>query len=151
MIIDISHDCVPVIFDENMDIRILLDTGAKISVFTRGLEAFLEIFPNAVKAERKYLLGGFGGSKKDLCEVYTIPRFSLGGIQINNLPVVIATNKYISSEIVLSAYVFKKNRLTIDFDNDKIEILYSRPIYCILTSSEIDSNYAGGFAVFTQE
>lgn len=146
MIINLINNSSTEFLSNDNNLSILLDTGAFISVFTKSTELFKILFKDSFDSGFKTVISGFGG-KGTLASVFVIPEVCIGDIKIFNLPVAIQPNKYISNELILSAYVFKNNPFTVDYLNKFINI-ENGDIWCRYVVT--DNDLVKGFSVFTQ-
>ena len=97
----------------------MLDTGADIPVFCKGLNLFNEWTKEMDDVEpfRKSSIGGFGKDKEDTI-LYNIPSFQFSDnknhITYNNVKIAVMSKSKIPCDLILSASLFMKMRYTID-------------------------------------
>lgn len=139
-------------YSNGFEITSLLDTGALLNVYTGNAKEFLLTFPDAVLADKKTFIGGFGGNKSTLCDIYIVPELVIGDIVIHNLPVAIQPNDNIHSDLILASCIFQKWKFSIDYCNGLLELdCNRRDIYVKNTLHETRSDIITGFFVFTQK
>lgn len=97
----------------------MLDTGADIPVFCKGIELFEEWTKDmdGVKLFKASSIGGFGKETEDTV-LYNIPFFRLADdknvITYNNMKIAVILKPEIPCDIILSASLFTKMKYTID-------------------------------------
>lgn len=132
----------------NIDIEVLYDTGAESTVWCRDIDRLLRCFPNSKRLVGCYsVINGFGLKDDTRLPVYSIPRFNVSGIKIENLPVVVNPSSLIP-DLVLQANVFKNNLLGLDLKNRVMRVNYSKPIRMC---KYLYKGYYAGSVVFTGE
>lgn len=99
----------------------LLDTGANICVWTKGMELFEEMFPARKVLKDKFtLLTGFGGPgyKVPVCNVSSI-EFSAGDeiLVLRDVDVAVLDSTVLGPEFVLAMCTLRNNRYTVDMSN----------------------------------
>lgn len=146
MILKLSRKSVVEFTIEELMLRVLLDSGASISVFTKSEKAFIKKFKNVVYSGYDTLIGGFGG-EGCIVPVYIILELKIGSVTMTNLPVAIYPMNHISADLILSSYVLKNNKFSIDFKNRTLEI-QEGDIFCKYI---VEKDFVTKFAVFTQE
>lgn len=147
MIIKMVGDRCPVFYvkQENSTLNILLDTGSATSVYTRDATTLKDDFPNAEQTSLKTRMTGVTGFTPD-SPIYIIPELYLGNIIIKNLPIAVTPNKDFPVDIILTSWVFSKNKFSIDFAKREIDIEnYERPIYCGLVPEKLPNRFNGFF------
>ena len=103
----------------NVKITCMLDTGADIPVFCKGLDLFKEYFINTenITPFKKSLLGGFGKDKEDTV-LYNIPSVQLADTKesliYHNMKIAVVLKPAIPCDLILSASLFTKMKYTID-------------------------------------
>ena len=156
MIIELEKSIRPIFkgYSANKEFKILFDTGAETSVYTRSEGIFLQRFPYAKKLECKSPIGGFGDGN-NLCPVYQIPELRIGDLVIKNVPVAICAKKNITSEIVLASCVFYYIPFTINLEEMQMIIYPKRDnVSCLCKTTYSDKykcNVLTGTYVLTQE
>lgn len=116
-------------------IKCMLDTGADMPVWC-GSEGLLKmVFPETEKADKKFLLSGFG-RKPEVVDIYKIPEFFIknaeGILTFQNLYMASSFGRNFGCDLILSATMFK--HMDYSILNRKrtasiLEIRYDRDIY----------------------
>lgn len=133
---------------EGVTVGVLYDTGADSTVWCRDLKRFLECFPNAKRLVGCHsTVNGFGLKDDTRFPVYSIPKFNMLGIKIENLPVIIKPSSLVP-DLVLQANVFKNNIVGLDLKNRVMRVDYSKPIRMC---KYLYKGYYVGSVVFTGE
>ena len=125
---------------------VLIDSGAFLSNWTKGLDSFMHTFPNSKFADAETTSRGFGLSYEVL-PVYIIPEYKLTDennhtVYINNLPVAV-TEKDFSFSMILSFTTFRnmnfsyKSAVYQQTDNTKKVTLLKNPILRIYPRKQI--------------
>ena len=129
MIIKMVGDRCPVFYvkQETSTLNILLDTGSATSVYTRDVTTLKDDFPNAEQTSLKTRMTGVTGFTPD-SPIYIIPELYLGNIIIKNLPIAVTPNKDFPVDIILTSWVFSKNKFFIK----RIILYYTFLIFCIV-------------------
>lgn len=97
----------------------MLDTGADIPVFCKGIELFQEWSKDMDEAEafKHSSIGGFGKEAENTI-LYNIPTFQLSdnknSIIYNNMKMAVISKPKIPCDIILSASLFMKMKYTIN-------------------------------------
>lgn len=143
MIIELEKSIRPIFkgYSGNTEFKILFDTGAECSVYTRSEGIFLQRFPNAKKLQCMSPVGGFGTGNSNLCTVYQIPEIKVGNIWIRNLPVAIYPKENITSEVVLASCIFYYVPFTISLEKMWMEIFPKRSSINCLTKITYSRKY----------
>ncbi|MFG6392859.1 MAG: hypothetical protein K1W24_01515 [Lachnospiraceae bacterium] len=66
----------------------LYDTGAITAVWCGSKELFEETFPKRELQQSKFSIGGFGGRKRILTDIFRVDGFRMGEIEFPKFPVV---------------------------------------------------------------
>ena len=111
----------------DINVRFLYDSGAKIPVWCTGIKKFLKAYPDAKKIDGGCSISGFGKGK-ERAEVYCIPEFSLVDDDteylINNLVIAILTKPYIGCDFLISeAMVSKVDTMTARMGKKELSII----------------------------
>ena len=119
----------------DVPIRFMYDSGAKVPTWCSSENLFLKTYTNAFKTTLIANISGFGkGIEK--APVYTIPRFSLvdkeNNYVINNLQIVVLHKPSIDCDFILSENMFCKTNFHIYRINGKeLQIEFSdKEFYC---------------------
>ncbi|MCM1257290.1 MAG: hypothetical protein NC307_05515 [Roseburia sp.] len=104
----------------------LLDTGANICVWTRGLEEFMKVFPMSDRQVGKMAtVSGFGGDGAK-APVYLVDcitfRSGRNTLSFRDLHIAITTNTRIGAELVLAMTTLRKNVYTFDMTSKKFRV-----------------------------
>ena len=150
------------IAEGNLDV--LVDTGAFKPVWNGSSDTLLVYFPDAELTEYKTTVSGFGGSSKNIREVWKIPHFELTDsidqnkrYIIKNLLVAVIDDMDLGFNLILSATLFKKVNYTIaNKDNNSPHMLIEcddREYYCIAdgVKESNDVTYISRVTTFIQE
>ena len=95
-----------------ISLKTLIDTGASITTWVKGVQSFQAVFPDAKKMDdTEALIRGFGGSG-EVADVYIIPEFVLRDeadktVIFHNLPVIVVKRDY-SFNMILSYTLLNK-------------------------------------------
>lgn len=119
----------------NKQIKCMLDTGADMPVWC-GSEGLLKIvFPETEKADKKFLLSGFG-RKPEVVDIYKIPEFFIkdekGILTFQNLYIASSFGRNFGCDLILSATMFKHMDYSIlnrKRNTSVLEIKYDRDLY----------------------
>ncbi|MBR6230238.1 MAG: hypothetical protein IKQ97_10915 [Eubacterium sp.] len=102
------------IFDVSINqisVRFMYDSGARIPVWCSGEKKFLSAFPKAICLPEKCRISGFGKGD-ELSDVFMIPRFELesddGVFVIERLIVAMMTKPQIGSDFIISETMLSK-------------------------------------------
>lgn len=100
-------------------ITCMLDTGADIPVYCKGLDLFKDWTRSIdnVSFFKSYSIGGFGKGSEE-SELYNVPKFELSdgnnAITYHNMKIAVVSKPRIPCDLILSASLFMKMRYTID-------------------------------------
>lgn len=117
----------------NVVLSCLIDTGADVPVFVKGIDYFLYLYPDAVRVKDTNI-SGFGGKKS--YEVYSIPEFIFSDgthdVRFINLHVAVGYMPSDNFDMILSSSLFDRSRVYFKFDTD-IAVFQMRrdEIYCL--------------------
>lgn len=137
----------------NGNTRILLDTGAMISVFTGNEDDILNYFPTARKYKLDAIVSGFNKSAK-VYPAYVVDKYNLGNIIIHNLIFTVIPNCTNCCDFILAGTVLNSAEFTI---NHKCRILdinvNNNKILCGLNHyTDIKNTYVDGtYSLFQNE
>lgn len=139
-----------------VNLRVLLDTGAFFSVWTKSEEELKYRFPDAIDTGCETIIKGFSAEddrlqKSDICKVYKIPVLNIGDIVIRNFPIAVKNKASQVAYIVLSSYVFKNCEFSINFNARILSVNYDREIVCKELRTNLEDIKVRGFTVFSQE
>lgn len=114
----IKRPIIPIFLSgRRVHLKCLIDTGADIPVFTKGLDYFLGLFPSAIYVKNAGI-SGFGGRSE--YKVYNIPEFifsdGLNSIKFINLHVAVGLIVSDNFDMILSSSLFDGSRIYFKFD-----------------------------------
>ena len=116
-------------------VRFLYDSGAKMPVWCRGTGKFMIAFPEAEKLDMNCRISGFGKGREK-AEAYMIPSFCLDDgskkFVIERLVVALLDKPYIGCDFLISETMFSKVD-TFTYRREKRELHIvgeDRPYYC---------------------
>ena len=102
---------------DHKDLLFLLDTGADVPVWCKGISELRDIAPDAEIIEDKFLLGGFGVGA-EVVDVYRLGTFSLfdgtNTLCFHNLIVAVTNRPMMDVDFVLPLSIFRKGQINID-------------------------------------
>lgn len=123
----------PTTYFKELDITVLLDTGATMPVWT-SMADINTYFKDAQPMNSLCILRGFDGKTFE-GEVYKIPRFVMGErkrLIFLDMPIVIVHNQYTRYDMVLSNTIFGKYKVAFDNERRLCAIdTHDREINCI--------------------
>ena len=136
----------------------LYDSGAMFPVWCSDEDTLKTIFPNVVKLEYKFPLGGFGGTGNSaaLVDVYMLEEFKLReDLVFKNFCVAMSPNKNIECDLILSDSLFDKMKCSVNRLNPNfpvLEITYEKDVYYIKPTIHKElKNIYDGVCNFTQQ
>ena len=95
----------------DVSVRFLYDSGAKMPVWCRGTKKFMAAFPEAEKFDMICKISGFGKGREK-ADVYMIPKFCLyagnKAFVIERLVVALLDKPYIGCDFLISETMFSK-------------------------------------------
>ncbi|MBR5969084.1 MAG: hypothetical protein IK016_01915 [Lachnospiraceae bacterium] len=111
-------------------IRVLLDTGANLSVFNGTEKGLFQYYAKATKTEYCSAINGFGG-KTRMMPVYRIPNIRIDGTVIHNVLVVCHIFD-MDVDLILAGTLLKMNPFTVRLSKKEMEIQeIGRDVYCV--------------------
>ena len=136
----------------------LYDSGAVFPVWCSTEDTLKIMFPNVMKLDYKFPLGGFGGTGNSatLVDVYMLEEFKLSeDLVFKNLCMALSTNKDIECDLILSDSLFNKMKCSVNRLNPNspvLEITHEKDIYYIKPTihKEVKTVY-DGLCNFTQQ
>ena len=94
-----------------IDVRFLYDSGAKMPVWCSSVTKFMEVFTDASRLKESCMISGFGKGREN-ADVYMIPCFEIrdGDIryQIERLVIAILPKPYMGCDFLISETMFAK-------------------------------------------
>lgn len=109
---------------EYSPIRALIDTGANLPMFSGTFEELQNIFPDAVLMDNTVLIGGINSYAE--YHLVNIPLFRIGNIRFKQFKAAIWNKINYKYEFLLSATIFEKADLNINFRDEKLMIVTDR-------------------------
>ncbi len=107
-----------------INVRFLYDSGAKIPVWCSGTDKFLKSFPGAEKLDGGCQITGFGKGKES-ADAYSIPVFALDDgkkkFEIEKLVVALLLKPFIGCDFIISETMFTKTD-TFSYRREKREL-----------------------------
>ncbi len=127
--------------------KCLIDTGADIPVWCKGMELFSVCFPSAIWY-KDTTLGGFGIGRETI-PIYIIDNFILSDtygnkIQFHNFKIAITDRPGIPCDIILCITMFSKMKCTFDYSGNPpyVKISSEKDCFGIGIYQDNDSVYA---------
>lgn len=112
------------------NVRILLDTGANLSVFNGSEEALYAFFEGAVRTEYITAINGFGGRTHTM-RVFRLESLLIDKITIRNL-LLVCQPFDMDVDLILAGTLLRINPFTIRLKDKRLEIEdIGRDIYCV--------------------
>ena len=133
--------------------RILLDTGAVISVFTGSETAILNYFPRAKRYKLDAIISGFNKNAK-IYPAYIIDKYDLGNITIHNLIVAVIPNCTNCCDFILAGTVLNSTEFIINHKRRVLDIkVGNNKIICGLNyyTDTIGKYVDGTYSLFQNE
>lgn len=109
---------------EYSPIRALIDTGANLPMFSGTFEELQNIFPDAVLMDNTVLIGGINSYAE--YHLANIPLFKIGNIRFKQFKTAVWNKTNYEYEFLLSATIFEKADLSIQFRDQKLMIATDR-------------------------